>query len=85
MVDIHIYNDKKLITNFIENSTKVKRLTSNNILPSRKMVKIKLVLKDELEKLVFMLINIFYFFYNLWNLISLGFLNNAEIYYYNKD
>lgn len=39
-VNIYICNDKRLITNFIENPTKVGRLTPDSISPSRKNVKI---------------------------------------------
>lgn len=71
--------------NFVENSTKVKGLTSDGISPDREKVKIKLVLKDGKKKLLFILINIFYFPNSLSNLVSLSLLNDAKIYHHNKD
>lgn len=57
---------------------------SEGILPDRKKVKIRLEVKNEIERLVLTLINIFYLFHNPSNLISLALLNNVGIFYYNK-
>lgn len=83
--DIYIYNDKKLITDFEENTIKVGRFILDGILPDRKRVKIRLVLKDNIEKIVLTLINLFYFLHSLSKLVSLGLLNNLEIFHHKKD
>lgn len=82
---MHVCNNKRLITNFIKNLTKVGRLISDGISPGRGKVKIRLALQDKIKELILTLINVFYLPYSLSNLISLGFLNNAGIFYYNKD
>lgn len=70
---------------FIENLTKVGRSTLNSISPSRGKVQIRLVLKDGIKRLVFILTNVFYLFNKPSNLICLDFLNNARIYHHNKN
>ncbi len=84
-MDVQSYNNKKLMIDFIKNPIKIRGLTSNGILLGRRKVKIRFTLKDRIEGLVFILINIIYLLNSLSNLISLGFLNNAGIYYHNKD
>lgn len=69
----------------MENLIKVGGSTSNGILLSRGIVKIRLILKDEIEKLILILTNFFYVPNSPSNLVSLGFLNNTRIYYHNKD
>lgn len=73
------------MSNFVENSIKVGGSTSDSILPGRGKINIKLTLKDKIEGLVLTLTNVFYLFNNSSNLVSLGLLNNARIYYYSKD
>lgn len=82
---MYVCNNKRLIIGFMENSIQVKRLTSDGISAGRGKVKIRFILKYRTEDLVFTMTNIFYFLNSLSNSISLGFLNDAEIYYYNKD
>lgn len=83
--DVHVCNDKRLMTNFMENPTKVGRSTSNGISPGRGKVKIRLALQDRTEGLVLTLTNVFYLLFSPSNLISLGLLNNAGIFYHNED
>lgn len=82
---MHICNDKRLMTDIEENSTKVGRLIFDGILSDRRKIKIRLVLKDSIEGIVLTLTNVFYLPHDQSNLINLGFLNNIEIFYYNKD
>lgn len=70
---------------FIENRTKVGGLTLDGILLGKKKVKIRFALKDEIEKLVLTLTNVFYFPNSPFNLVILGLLNNAGIYHHNED
>lgn len=85
IADVYVYNNKKLIIDFIENSIKVRGLTLDDILPSREKVEIKLKLKDGIEGLVFILTNVFYLLNSSFNFISLGLLNNIRIYHHNED
>lgn len=85
IVDVHVCNNKKLIIDFTENSTKVRRSSFDDISLGRRKVKIRLVLKDATKRLVFILTNIFYLPNNSSNLVTLGFLNNVGIYHHNKD
>lgn len=73
------------MTDFIENPTKVRGSTSDGITPGRKKVKIKLALKDGTKGLILTLTNIFYFPNSPFNLVSLGLLNNADIYHHNEE
>ena len=70
---------------FEKNPTKVRGLRSDNISPGGGKVKIILVLKNGTEGLVLTLTNIFYLLHSPLNLVSLGFLNDIRIFYYNKD
>ncbi len=70
---------------FTENPINIGGSTSDSISPGRGKIKIRLALKDGIERLVLILINVFYFPNNLSNLVNLGFLNDAGIYHYNKD
>lgn len=70
---------------FIENPTKIGKLTSDGILPNNEKIKIRLALKDRTKKLVLTLTNIFYFLHSLSNLVKLELLNNIKIYYHNKN
>lgn len=69
----------------MEDSTMIGRLTSDDILLSKRKIKIRLTLKDKIEELVLTLINIFYLSHSLLNFVSLSLLNNVKIYHYNKD
>lgn len=66
----------------MENPTKVRSLTLDNISSNNEKTKIRFSLKDRIEILILILINTFYLFYSLLNLVN---LNNMRIYYYNKD
>lgn len=83
--DVHIWNDKKLMSNFVENLTKVGGSNSNSILLGRGKVIIRLGLKDGTEGLVLILTNVLYLPNSPFNLVGLSLLNNAKIYYHNKD
>lgn len=82
---MHVCNDKRLITNFMENPTKIRGSTLDNISLGKKKVKIRLILKNRIEGLVLILTNVFYLSNNLFNLASLSLQNNAGIYYHNKN
>lgn len=66
----------------MKNPTKVRSLTLDNISSNNEKTKMRFSLKDRIEILILILINTFYLFYSLLNLVN---LNNMRIYYYNKD
>lgn len=68
-----------------ENFIKLRGLILDNISFSKRKVKIRLILKDGIKRPVLTLTNVFYLPYSLSNFVSLGFLNNAKIFHYNKD
>lgn len=73
------------MTDFEENPIKVGGLISDSISLSREKIKIRLTLKNGIEKLVLALINVFHLSHNPLNVINLGLLNNTRIFYHNKD
>lgn len=73
------------MSNFVENHTKVKGSTSDDISPDRGKVKIRLILKDRMEDLVFIEINVFYLPNSPFNFVNLSLLSNTGIYHYNED
>lgn len=83
--DIHVCNDKSLMIDFTENSTKVRGSTSDGISLGRGKIKIRLILKDKTERLVFILTNVFYFANSQTKFVSLSLLTNTKIYHHNKD
>lgn len=82
---MHICNNKRPMTDFEENFTIIPRSTLDCIFPRRRRDKIRLVLKDNTERLVLTLTNVLYFSYSPSNLVRLGLLNNAGIFHHNKD
>lgn len=83
--DVHVCNNKKLMINFTKNPTKIERSTLYGISLGREKIKIRLALKNRTEGLILPLTNVFYLPNSLSNHVSLGLLNNAEIYHHNRD
>lgn len=50
--NIHFYNDQKLLIDFMEKLTRVKRSIANNVLPRHKIVLIKFALKNKSKKVI---------------------------------
>lgn len=73
------------MTDFTENLIKVRGSISDKILPRKRKVKIRLVLKDGSKGIKLTLTNISYFSNNPPNLVNLGLLNTVKIYYHNKN
>lgn len=63
---------------------KVGRSTSDEVLPGKGKIQLRLRLDDNSEGLILNLHNMYYFPNSLCNLVSLGLLNNSGIYYDNK-
>lgn len=85
VADIYVCNNKKLMIDFEENPTKVGGSISDSILPSKRKVKIRLALKDDIERLVLPLMNVFYLPYSPSNFVNLGLLNNIGIFHHNQN
>ncbi len=82
---MHVCNDQRLITEYIEKPTRVGGSTANGVSLGRRKVKIRLAKKDGSKSLVLTLTNVFYLPNSPSNLISLGLLNDTGIYHHNKD
>lgn len=83
-VNVYVCNDQRLITDFIEKPTKVKKSIVDSMSPRYGTVWIRSVLEDGSERVILNLRIIFYLSNSLSNLISLSLLNDANIFYDNK-
>ena len=83
--DVHIYNNFRLLTEYLARSTKVVGSTSDGILPRYGTVKIRLIKEDGSKTVILNLQNVFYLPNSLLSLISLGLSNNTDIYYVNEN
>ena len=84
-VDVHMYNNLKFLIEYLARPTKVVGSTSDGILQGYGTVKIRLVKKDGSKKVILNFQNVFYLLNSLLNLISLGLLNDTNIYHVNKN
>lgn len=73
------------MTNFEENPTKIGGSILDSILPGEGKIKIRLILKNAIEKIISSLTNVFYLPYSPLNVINLGLLNNIRIFHHNKN
>lgn len=83
--NIYVCNDLRLMTGYLANPIKVRNSTSDGILPGHEIVKIRLTKEDGSKKLILNLWNVFYLPNSLFNLVSLGLLNDIGIYHDNKN
>ncbi len=83
--DVHVYNNRSLITEYHTHPTRIGGSTSDGISPSRGKIRLRLALKDGSEGLILNLYNVFFLSNSPCNLLSLGFLNNSGIYYDNEN
>ena len=72
------------MTDFTEKPTRVGGSTADSVSIGRRTVCIRLALEDGSERLIFNLRNVFYFPNGPSNLVSLGLLNDAGVYYDNE-
>lgn len=85
ITNVHICNDQRLMTKYTKKSIRVRGSIADRVSLNKEKVKIRYAKKDSLEGLVLILIDVFYLSDSSSNLISLGFLNNTEISYHNKN
>lgn len=83
--DVHVCNDKRLMTEYRERPTRVGGSKSNGLSPGRGKVKLRLSLKDGSEGLMLNLFDALYLPNSPGNLVSLGRLNDSGIFYNNED
>lgn len=84
VVNVYIYNNLGLITDFTERPTRVRDSIADGVSPECKMVQIRLALENRSKTLILKLQNVYYFLNSPSNLVSLSLLNKASIYYNNK-
>lgn len=82
--NVHICNNQKLMTDFIEKPIRVRGSTADGMSPGRGIVRIRLILKDRSKGVILNLRDIYYLSNNPSNLINLRLLNNANILYDNE-
>ena len=82
--DVHVCNDKSIMMEYQERSTKVGGSTSDGVSPGRGKVCLRLGLEDDSEGLLLNLQNVYYLPNSPCNLVSLGLLNNSGIFYNNE-
>ncbi len=84
ITNVHVYNDKLIITKYQNHPTKVKISTLNGVLLGKSKIRFRLGLNNNLKDLILNLQNIYYFPNSPYNLVSFGLLNNSGIYHNNK-
>ena len=82
--DVHVCNDRSLMTEYREHPTKVGGSTSDGVSPGRGKIRLRLGLEDDSEGLILNLQNVYCLPYSPCNLVSLGLLNNSGIYHDNE-
>lgn len=60
VVDVHVCNKLRLMTDFIDKSTNGERLTADCISPGRGTVQIRLALEDRRDEVILNIRNVFY-------------------------
>ena len=83
--NVHVCNNQLLITEYRERPTKIGGSISDGVSPGRGKIRLRLALKDDSERLIPNLQNIYYVPNSLCNLVSLGLLNESGIYHDNKN
>ena len=82
--NVHMCNDKSIMTEYQKRFTKDGGSTSNGVSPGRRKFCLRLGLEDDLDGLILNLQNVYYLLNSLCNLVNLGLLNNNGIFHNNK-
>lgn len=85
VTDIHICNNYLLMTKYWERPIKICGSTLNKISPRKGKIQLRLGLKNGSKELILNLKNIYYLSKSSCNLLSLGLLNNSNIYHNNEN
>lgn len=83
--DIHVCNDKSLMTGYYEKPTRIGRSIADGMLPGQGNVRFCLSLKGGKEGVILDLKDVFFLPSSPSNLVSLGLLNNYGIFHNNED
>lgn len=83
--DVHVYNDKRLMTESREMLTRVGGSTTSGVSTGQGKVKLRHSLKNGSEGLILNLVDVFYLPNSPGNLVSLGRLNDRGIFHNNED
>ena len=83
--NVHVCNDKELMTDYYERPTRIGCSTSDGISPGRGKVQLRLSLENGLKGAILDLKNVYYLPSSPSNLVSLGLLNDHDIYHKNED
>lgn len=78
-INMHVCNDRLLMTEYWERPTKIGQSISDDISPGREKIQLRLNLKDGSKGLIFKLQNIYYLSKSLCNLVNLELLNDNSI------
>ena len=84
MTNVHVCNNPRLVTNFTERPPRVEESTVDDVSQGCGTVRIRLAIEDGSQRFIFNLWNVFHLPNIPSNLISLGLLNDAGIYYDNE-
>ncbi len=82
--DVHVGNNLRLMTDFTKRSNRVGGSTADGVSPGHGTVRIRLALEEGSKRLILNLRNNFYYPNSPSNLVSLGLLNDASVYYDNE-
>lgn len=83
MADVHVCNDRSLMTEYYERPTRIGGSTVDGSSPGRGRIRLRLRLEDDSEGMILNLRDVYYRPSSLCNLVSLGLLNNSGIYHDN--
>lgn len=78
--DVHVCNDRSLMTEYHEKPTKIGGSTANDFSPGRGRIRLWLGLEDGSERMILNLRNVYYLPSSPCNLVSLGLLNDSGIF-----
>lgn len=84
-IDVCVFNNYSLITKYQAQPTKIGGLISDGIFIGRGSIRLRLGLKNSFERLILKIKNVYYFLKSFSNFISLGLLNNSDIYHNNEN
>lgn len=84
-MDVYVYNNPKLMTNFYNKQIQIGSFIANKILPGQEKIRLCLSQKNSTKEMVLNLKDVFFLLSSLCNLISLALLNNNRICHNNKN
>lgn len=83
--DTHVYNNLLLMTQYQKPPIKIGEFISDRISLGWGKIRFRLGFQSGSKGLILNLLNVYYFLYSLYNLVSLELLNNSRFYHNNKN